>query len=598
MAYKNYLSPNEWSFSEMRTPRDAPAVRPGYHRSVPSNIASTDIQNQRDSYEDSRRPHKSYQNESKIRHDDRFQQMLPLRHGREAQFPEAPGRAGRSQKPSFNEGRMHPSTDRSTNNAYMKDYSPITYEEDRSPYPYSNSGSRRPAGEYGKNERMRDIEIHREKRRANIQKDFSPSSRPQPLTKYMENYVPSHSRVPYPYGPAEDSAGMQQLSYDDRAFTASQPGHLERSRGQYISADRQTVTPVYPPFSERYTSTANTDASQPKSYLQGLNQSNSGQHYNYEGNNQRMAVATVQQPQTLYNSLERSEDKDRVSSTQTIGYIIVKRIVSACFIILDLVFDWMALTSFTTHMPYPFNSNNDPSRFTSSFGGILTTHSWFWAFCGLGTTYVIFQLINICGETLLECRKTDDASSTIVSTVLRGFQIRHGYIETLFSLLCVDLPQLILALYISIYIPFDAHLATIILLGFMVSMMKNYVRLVTCKHIYVPNCSGQAGDWSKITCDLIPMCTVFYIRPCGGAGNKPCIESQKYDLLSDCSCKPNGVLFGDIKTDPKWAKRTFLRLNVSYILLYVALFLIVILRREVPTINSAFDSYVMNVGSN
>ncbi|XP_060606187.1 uncharacterized protein LOC132758532, partial [Ruditapes philippinarum] len=148
-----------------------------------------------------------------------------------------------------------------------------------------------------------------------------------------------------------------------------------------------------------------------------------------------------------FSPMPTDEDDDGPTIIPSLAGIIFKRIVSALFILLDVCLNWLQFASWVGNFELPawlivletVNSLKGKSPWKSQCSeGSVDLTSIYGAFVGIGTAYACLKIVNMIGETLLEYQLRDKSEK---EPACRGFQLLHGWIETVLGVLCDDLPQ-------------------------------------------------------------------------------------------------------------------------------------------------------------
>ncbi|XP_045159401.2 uncharacterized protein LOC123524880 [Mercenaria mercenaria] len=255
----------------------------------------------------------------------------------------------------------------------------------------------------------------------------------------------------------------------------------------------------------------------------------------------------------------------------SIGMLIFKRIISALFIILDLFLNWAQFASWVGNIELPDWLNflevgsslhgGSPVRAQcGDGGGSLTT--FFGIITAFGTAFACFKLVNMVGETIIEYQKQNPSET---EPRCRGFQIIHGWVETVIGMAIEDVPQFILLAVFSVKCSIDLIAMAKVIAWVLIKDLKNNIRKITCKHIYKPLCTdcfdGCGGSCCVYRFDFVCCCKVFFFRPCGCCGSDKCCELIDYNICPECTFSRGDKCFGEIEKDPQWALNSLLQLE-------------------------------------
>lgn len=279
------------------------------------------------------------------------------------------------------------------------------------------------------------------------------------------------------------------------------------------------------------------------------------------------------------------EDPDGPTIIPSLAGIIFKRVVSALFILLDVCLNWLQFASWVGHFELPAwlslletaNSlkGKSPWKAQCSEGSVDLT-SIYGTFVGIGTAYACLRIVNMIGETLLEYQLRNTSEK---EPACRGFQLLHGWIETVLGVLCDDLPQAILLTLFSVQCQVDLTAMTKLIVLTIIKSIKNAFRASSCKQKYKPCCHDLCKDCCAVTQDFPCCCRYFTFRPFGCCCDAECLECEEYAMCPDCVCRRDNRCFGNIEKDPKWAFRYYEKLQQYYFTLQVAIIVICLLKK-------------------
>lgn len=322
--------------------------------------------------------------------------------------------------------------------------------------------------------------------------------------------------------------------------------------------------------------------------------------------------------------------------------LVTKRIFSVIFIIINLYMDWTeyALRMGSAEEPtflvklsqlVPFGSNKKRAG-SLGYGGKLELQCkvdyegairFFGFVCAMATLFAVFQIVNMIGETLLEYNgqkddrlneevgggqvfttsftnsdshnkendveagqennqnsiDTKESLASRLSALKKGFQIIHGWNESVISVLLEDVPQLCIMILFSVECEMNLSVVLRVFTWNFFKDLKSAFRFDTCKHEYKPCCGDccQDQECCVYSCNFCCICRIAYFRPCDC---QRCFEIESYDICPDFTCKTcerAGQCFGPIDEDPRCAKSTFRLLQKLLVLLYAAVFVLQIL---------------------
>ncbi|XP_045170163.2 uncharacterized protein LOC123532692 [Mercenaria mercenaria] len=243
----------------------------------------------------------------------------------------------------------------------------------------------------------------------------------------------------------------------------------------------------------------------------------------------------------LYSKPKDTEDQWQSESISTSkagcgiqnnGFTIFKRVFSALLILGDVVIDWTSLAdvivgtisdesalakneNFTFSFPafkdaiQLFNSSATEKDKCGSSSFKITI--WYSSFVLFGSVFALVKLLNIIGETRREiCEKKEKGKSF-------GFQLLHGWTETLYALLFEDLPQNFLLLLYSMTCKHNALNRTKTYASMLGSFVKNVFRKSTCKQ--KPGCSFCRLYAFDIGCMNFTCLSFVFCSCCSAAQN-------------------------------------------------------------------------------
>lgn len=204
---------------------------------------------------------------------------------------------------------------------------------------------------------------------------------------------------------------------------------------------------------------------------------------------------------------------------------------------------------------------------------LMTVYS---VFVVIGAGWCIVRVLNTVGETILEYQKQTSGET---ESKCRGFQIIHGWVETVLAIILDDIPQVLLLVIFSIHCMTSNISILKIIIWILIKELKNRVRKRTCKQIYRPCCDGMCADCCCVfRFDFICCCKIFFVRPFGWCCSKPVFELRSYDIRSDFTCTRDGRCWGEIKKDPEWATDTYTILETFYLIFGFSFVIIAVLK--------------------
>lgn len=169
---------------------------------------------------------------------------------------------------------------------------------------------------------------------------------------------------------------------------------------------------------------------------------------------------------------------------------------------------------------------------------------------GIATFWGCLQIVNMIGETTLEVSET-------------GFQILHGWTETVVSLIIGDIPQAGVAVLLGATCTIDSNSLAQAFVWMVVKFCKNSVRKSTCKQEKIRDCCGDCCCVYEY--DIACVCKLVTIRLCSCCCEEmDCVTVDDYDCCPSCS---GGVkCCGEITEDPDWAKMMASKLGNLYLI--------------------------------
>lgn len=222
----------------------------------------------------------------------------------------------------------------------------------------------------------------------------------------------------------------------------------------------------------------------------------------------------------------------------------------------------------------------------------------------IGSLYAVFQLVNIVGETIMDFRSSrvitsspsedgippEDTSeskkkgfiSSLQSKFLNGYQLIHGWNETLIAVLCEDIPQIIILVAFSFQCSVDWNKLLFTGLWYILKNTKNSTRMDTCKHKYRP-CCDDCGDCCRDCCtcrfNCCCICHAFICRllPKYNEQHAVCVF---LNIFPDLPCKRNGTWCGPIEEDVEdveYAKNTVQKLQGLGLVIPIVVLVIVVI---------------------
>ncbi|XP_045169492.2 uncharacterized protein LOC123532190 [Mercenaria mercenaria] len=257
---------------------------------------------------------------------------------------------------------------------------------------------------------------------------------------------------------------------------------------------------------------------------------------------------------------------------RNVYFTIFKRVLSALLIIGDVLLDWTLLSdeitgilsdeitlSLNEKFTFSFPTFDDAVRvFDDSAMGTdncfsTQTAIWYSGFVLFGSVFAIVKLLNIVGETRREiCEKNQKHNKHDESQENEkkkhetfGFQLLHGWVETIFALLFEDLPQNMLLYKYSSTCKGNSLSITKTSVSMIGSLVKNVFRKCTCKQKPGCACCLIAFDigcmnFSCLSCVVCSCCSAannYY--PDGSLvkmnGGKLAIENVE-DTCLCCKC--------------------------------------------------------------
>ncbi|XP_052786490.1 uncharacterized protein LOC128221883 isoform X2 [Mya arenaria] len=276
--------------------------------------------------------------------------------------------------------------------------------------------------------------------------------------------------------------------------------------------------------------------------------------------------------------------------TPSIASIIAKRVLTIAVLIFNETLNWLQYCDWkgTIDLPSVFGQIGKKGKTDviecSADAPFLP--SLYGLFCGVATVYAVFQIINITGETVLEYHRrksgnkyedtgssqselsqnnaqpgplhqdrsqeqpeTDDGDPERQDeeeqksirqrcvSIFYGFQLLHGWVETVAAMVVEDLPQIIVMAFSSYYCTVSLENAVFVLIWLVVKELKNVFRKAFCKHKYTA-CACDCGDCFKGCCTYTChcCCVVLICRLCPGPEER-CFEKRPVDCkCPDCKC--------------------------------------------------------------
>ncbi|XP_052818942.1 uncharacterized protein LOC128244873 [Mya arenaria] len=305
--------------------------------------------------------------------------------------------------------------------------------------------------------------------------------------------------------------------------------------------------------------------------------------------------------------------------TPSIESIIAKRVLTVAVLIFNETLNWLQYCDWigTINLPPVFGHIGKKSKtdVVECSADAPFLPSIYGLFCGIATVYALLQIINTIGETVLEYHarksgtKYEDTGSSQSQlpqnsaqpgplpqdrsqnqpetndedperqgeeeqksikqrcfSIFYGFQLLHGWVETVAAMVVEDLPQLIVMAVSSYYCTVNLENAVFLLIWMVVKELKNSFRKAFCKHKYTATqCSCDCGDCFKgcctYTCPLPCCCLVCVCRLCPGA-EEQCCEMRPVKICPDCKfdcCSGPSICDGLCNAcgpkdeDPEWA---------------------------------------------
>ena len=282
---------------------------------------------------------------------------------------------------------------------------------------------------------------------------------------------------------------------------------------------------------------------------------------------------------------------------------------------------WTGKTTLSSSMAKISNSVTFGSRSGISF---LCLHDFkssadvYGVFAGLCTAYAAFQMINLIGETILEYSTNDQPMPHVVNgecpssmitvsdgqvvetnnimltttgqpainantnnrannsidrakgMLTDGFQLIHGWTETLIAIGCFDIPQTFIAMSIAVHCQCNLGQIITVLIWYLFKALKNGFRYGTCRQRYT-TCSQecQESECCLYTCNVICLCKMFFLRLC--PDNNKFLEVEEYKIcphFNTATCERSGRVFGPIQEDPRCSKYTFVNMSTLSGVLY------------------------------
>lgn len=284
--------------------------------------------------------------------------------------------------------------------------------------------------------------------------------------------------------------------------------------------------------------------------------------------------------------------------------ILIKRIISVLLMLAGTAMDWIEFELWSTNTDKPAWAVGVSNMFSSSKGSLgiecssggdtLTGFMGF--FCALGTIFCALKIINVIGETMVDYQKPnspegsdnpdeenaeagEESSEAGDSNVrkalkrfLRGYQIIHGWNETVLEIVFEDIPQLILLVIFhhSCILQFDGSKLVMSAIWYFIKTARSNFRMSSCKHVYRPccnDCCDCCHDCCTYKCNFVCACHVCICRLCPKPHEKAA-ECVPYNICPDFLCKRDGVLFGPIKEDPNYAKDLYRKATSVFFLIF------------------------------
>ncbi|XP_052818508.1 uncharacterized protein LOC128244552 [Mya arenaria] len=260
--------------------------------------------------------------------------------------------------------------------------------------------------------------------------------------------------------------------------------------------------------------------------------------------------------------------------------IIIRRLVTVAVLIFNETlnwlkyFDWMGTVDLPAMFGYFGKKGKVEAIECSPKAPFLPTI--YGIFCGIATVFALFQIINTIGETLLDYHQTkngpndkdvsasqgglpqnNDQTDTVPQDrslnqsekeitgihVFRGFQLLHGWVETVAAMVVEDIPQIIVIAASSYYCTVNVEDAVFLFIWYIVKVFKNGFRISFCKQKYKPcilDCDKAkdrcCSEWCTWTCPLPCCCIILVSRQCP-VGDEPRCETQPMQICPDCEIK-------------------------------------------------------------
>ncbi|XP_052818815.1 uncharacterized protein LOC128244776 [Mya arenaria] len=294
-------------------------------------------------------------------------------------------------------------------------------------------------------------------------------------------------------------------------------------------------------------------------------------------------------------------------------FIVVKRILSVAVLIFNETvswlkyFEWMGMIDLPDIIEKLGKSRQKLTGDVDCSSEAPELPTIYGAFCLIGTLYALFQIINTIGETVLEyhvrktAKKYEDGEASQgglpqnnaktdpvpeakdrkqqekdngCASFFHGFQLVHGWVETVAAMILGDFPQIIVIAFSSAYCTVDTNKIVYNVFCMFVKYIKNKARKESCKQKYKPSndCSvcctscfrNCCCTWS---CPLLCCCMVCYCRLCP-MGDELCCEIKP--ICDCCCCCGPSICDGPCHVcgrqdeDPEWAAKLIKKLETFF----------------------------------
>lgn len=262
------------------------------------------------------------------------------------------------------------------------------------------------------------------------------------------------------------------------------------------------------------------------------------------------------------------------------------RVISAVCIFLDICLSWIQVSALKGSTEVPgwldfleiFNSLKESSPApTKCIQGLQRLRSTYTAFCAIATVYGLVRIVNTVGETIIEYNKQRPSEN---EPQFRGFQIIHGWLETVLALVCDDIPQVLVFLSFSLWCKLELIVAAKMFAWFLFKTFKNNGRFDSCKHHYKFKCKCEFKQNHSEKCCVFSAnfcCKIFYFRPCP-SGDQQCYETKSFDIWPDINCMREGRCCGEIHQDPEWARNLYFKLSKLFLVLFIAMLILTVVK--------------------